>query len=270
MFSIIGILSFLAGFYLGDEMHLGYLLFKSSGGPLTIFPIAVIIYAVLLSIGLYISKERSLGFVLKVFGISFLFFFLAFYGIMACGAHEHYYAKYISVRTLSAPSDHLNLTEEELDKYPSLKEAIEQAEENNIGVVNLHPNEWKHIETSLGRAWLHTIKIGDEHYRIEFLCSLASQKLPEVPTDYVNVTEEELERHSILKRGKELADKFTDKGQPFKMSISLDNLLRIEDFLDEKALRTIEFGGEHYEFELISNLRVQKYYVNISEEGLEG
>ena len=34
MFSVIGILSFFAGFYLGDEMHLGYTIFKSSGGPL--------------------------------------------------------------------------------------------------------------------------------------------------------------------------------------------------------------------------------------------
>jgi len=269
MFSVIGILSFFAGFYVGDEMHLGYLIFKSSGGPLTIFPFALIIYTLLFLVGLHISRERSLGFVLKVFGISFLFFFLAFYGLMAYGAHEHYYAKAISVHKLSAPSDYLNLTEEELEKYPSLKEAIEQAEENNIGVVNLHPNEWQRIETSLGRAWLHTIKIGDEYYKIQFRCSLASQKLPEVPTDYVNVTEEELERHSILKKGMELADKFADRGKPFKMSLSLDNWLRIEDFLDKKGLRTFEIGGEYYEFELISNLIIQKYYANITKEELE-
>ncbi|GEM_PF-6498533 len=82
MFSVIGILSFFAGFYLGDEMHLGYVIFKASGGPLAIFPFALIIYALLFFLGLYISRERSLGFGLKVFGISFLFFFLAFYGIM--------------------------------------------------------------------------------------------------------------------------------------------------------------------------------------------
>ena len=269
MFSVIGILSFFAGFYLGDEMHLGYLIFKSSGGPLTIFPFALIIYALLFLVGLHISRERSLGFVLKVFGISFLFFFLAFYGLMAYGAHEHYYAKYISVDKLSAPSDYLNLTEEELEKYPSLKEAIEQAEKNEMGVVRLHPNEWQRIETSLGRAWLHTIKIGDEYYKIEFHCSLASKKLPEVPERYASVTEEDLEECSILKRGKELADKFADRGKPFKMSISLDEWLGIEDFLDKKGLRTIVFGREYYEFELISNLIVQKYYANITKEELE-
>ena len=270
MFSVIGILSFFAGFYLGDEMHLGYLIFKSSGGPLTIFPLALIIYALLFLVGLYISRERSLGFVLKAFGISFLFFFLAFYGLMAYGAHEHYYAKYISVDKLSgAPSDYLNLTEEELEKYPSLKDAIEQAEKNKMGVVSLHPNEWQRIETSLGRAWLHTIKIGDEYYKIEFHCRLASKELPEVPERYASVTEEDLEEYSILKREKELADKFADRGKPFKMSISLDEWLGIEDFLDKKGLRTFEIGGEYYEFELISNLIVQKYYANITKEELE-
>jgi hypothetical protein len=72
MFSAIGILSFLAGFYLGDEMQFGYLIFKASGGPLVIFSFALTIYALLIFVGLYISKERSLGFGLKTFGISFL------------------------------------------------------------------------------------------------------------------------------------------------------------------------------------------------------
>lgn len=269
MFSVIGILSLFAGFYLGDEMHLGYVIFKATGGPLTIFPFALIIYALLFSIGLYISRERSPGFVLKVFGISFLFLFLTFYGIMAYGAHEHYYAKAISVHKLSgAPSDCLNLTAEELERNPPLKEAILQAEENNIGVVSLYPKKWQRIEASLSRGALHAIKIGDEYYKIQFRCSLASQKLHEVPRGYVTVTNEELDDYPILKRGKELADKFADRGKPFEMSISLDEWLRIEDFLDKKGLRTIEISGEYYEFELISNLIVQKYYVNITEEEL--
>lgn len=145
MFSTIGVLSFFVGFYLGDVMQLGYLIFKSSGGPLTIFPLALIIYALLFIVGLYISRERSLGFVLKVFGISFLFFFLAFHGLMAYGAHEHYYAKAISIHKLSgAPSDYLNLTEKELEEYPSLKEVIELANksENGRAYLKVHPDEW--------------------------------------------------------------------------------------------------------------------------------
>lgn len=270
MFSVIGILSFFAGFYLGDEMQLGHIIFKSSGGLLTIFPFALIIYTLLFLLGLYISRERSLGFVLKVFGISFLFFFLAFYGIMAYGAHEHYYAKYISVHKLSgAPSDCLNLTDEDLEKYPSLKEAIVQVEKNKMGVVSLHPKEWQRIVTSLSQRGLKAVKIGDEYYKIEFDCGLGTQKLPEAPIGYINMTEEELKEYPILKKGMELADKFADRDKPFKMPLSLDKWLRIEDFFDKNGSRNVEFEGEYYEFKLISNLRAQKYYANITKEKLE-
>lgn len=269
MFSIIGFLSFFAGFYLGDEMHLGYLIFKIGGGPLAIFPFVLIIYGLLFFLGLYILRERSVGFVLKVFGISFIFLFLAFYGIMGYGAHEHYNTKYMSVERLSLPGDYLNLTEGELEKYPPLKGAIDEVGENKMGVVSLHPNEWQHIETSLIQGALHTIKISDEYYKIKFICRLASQKLHEIPGECVNVTKEESDEYSILKKGIELADKFADNGQPFEMSISLDEWLRIEDFLDKKGSKTIEFGGEYYKFKLISDLRVQKYYATITEEELE-
>jgi len=173
MFSVIGILSFFAGFYLGDEMHLGYTIFKSSGGPLTIFPFALIIYTLLFLVGLHISRERSLGFILKVFGISFLFFFLTFYGLMAYGAHEHYYAKYISVDKLSAPSDYLNLTEEELEKYPSLKEAIELANksENGRARLKVHPDEWERIGNFLSEKGSHNIKVGNEYYGVGLICA---------------------------------------------------------------------------------------------------
>ena len=174
MFSVIGILSFFAGFYLGDEMHLGYIIFKSSGGPLTIFPFALIIYALLFLVGLHISRERSLGFVLKVFGISFLFFFLAFYGLMAYGAHEHYYAKYISVHKLSgAPSDCLNLTEEDLERYPTLKKAIELANksENGRAGLKVHPDEWGRIRAFISEKGSYNIRLGEEYYGVGFICA---------------------------------------------------------------------------------------------------
>jgi len=269
VFSVIGLLSFFGGLCLGEGVHLGYLLFKASGGPLAIFPFALMIYALLFSLGLYLSKERSPGFVLKAFGISLLFLFLAFYGFMAYGAHEHYYAKHISVHKVSAPSDYLNLTVEELEQYPALKEAIVQADEKKMGVVNVHPEEWKRIGTSLGRAWLQTIKIGDEYYKLEFLCRLTSKKLPEVPKEYVSVTEEEFEGYSILKKAKERANKFVDEEGHSRMSISINEWLQLEDFFDQKGEKTIEIGREYYEFELISELRVQKYYATLTEEELD-
>ena len=272
MFSIIGILSFFAGFYIGDEMHLGYLVFKVTGGPFTVFPFALAIFAILFSLGVYISKEYSLGFVLKVFGISFLFFVLAFFSIMAYSAHEHYNAKYISVDKLSGePEDCLNLTEMELEKYPFLKEAILLTEKNETSLISLHPKEWQQMVTSLNQENLHTINISYEYYSVKFLCSLTSWKLSEVPEEYATITENELTEFSLIKKAKELSNKYADEGkeQPFRMSLSFDKWLRIEDFFDQKGLRTIEFEGEYFEFGLTSDLRIQKYYVNITEEELE-
>ncbi len=173
IFSIIGILSLLAGFYLGDEMHLGYVIFKATGGLLTIFPFALIIYALLFSIGLYISREHSLGFGLKVFGISFLFLFLAFHGIMAYGAHEHYYAKAISVHKLNTPSEYANITKEELEEYPALKKAIESANrsENSRATLKVHPDEWGRNRAFLSEKGSYNIKVGDEYYEVGFICA---------------------------------------------------------------------------------------------------
>ena len=99
-FFVIGILSFFAGFYLGDEMHLGYL-------------------------------------------------------------------------KLSAPGDYLNLTEEELEKYPSLKEAIELANksENGRTYLKVHPDEWGRIGNFLSEKGSHNIKIGEECYVVGFICA---------------------------------------------------------------------------------------------------
>lgn len=99
-------------------------------------------------------------------------------------------------------------------------------------------------------------------------CSLSSQKLPVVPKENVNITEEELVEYPLLKKGKKLADKHLDEGRPSKMSISAVDWLRIEDFFDKKGLRTIEFEGIYYEFELKSNLRVKKCFIEITEEEL--
>lgn len=165
MFSLIGALSFMAGFYLGDEMQLGYLIFKATGGPSTIFPFALIIYALLFFLGLYISKEHSLGFGLKAFGISFLFFFLAFYGIMAYGAHDHYYAKAISIEKFEVPKEYVNVSEEELDEYPALKKAIEDARksEDSRATLKVHPEEWERIRAFLTEKGSYNIKVGDEY-----------------------------------------------------------------------------------------------------------
>jgi hypothetical protein len=245
MFSVIGILSFFAGFYLGDEMHLGYLIFKATGGLLAIFPFALTIYAVLFFLGLYISREHSLGFGLKVFGLSFLFFFLAFYGLMAYGAHEHYYAKYISVEKFGAPKEYLNIAEEELEKYPFLKEAIEVAYKNKSSKINLHPEKWLQLEASLGIKDGKTIKIGEEYYKVHLLSGLIVQKYEILPSEYVNITKEELEEYQALKKAIEDANKSEDGRAGLK--VHPDEWGRIQAFLTEKGSYNIKVGDEYYE-----------------------
>lgn len=272
MFSIIGIFSFFAGFYVGDVMQLGYLVFKIGGGPFAIFPFALAIFAILFSLGVYISKEYSIGFVLKVFGISFLFFILAYFSIFAYSAHGHYYAKYIGVDKLSGePENCLNLTETELEKYPSLKDAILLAGKNEKSVTNLRPEEWQQIVTSLNQENLHTINISNEYYSVKFSCRLTSRKLSEVPEEYATITEKELTDFPLIKKAKELSNKYSNWGneQPFRMSITFDTWLQIEDFFNQKGLKTIEFEGEYFEFGLTSDLIIKKYYVNITDEELE-
>jgi len=173
MFSLVGVLSFFGGLCLGEGMHLGYLIFGASGGPATLFPFALIIYALLFFLGLYLSKERSRGFVLKAFGISFLFLFLAFQSFMAYGAYEHYSAKYISVRTVTAPDDYVIVTEEDLNDYPSLKKAIEDAKSSEEGqaVLKVHPDEWERISDFLSEKGSHNIRVGDEYYEVGFMCA---------------------------------------------------------------------------------------------------
>ncbi len=168
VFSVIGLLSFFGGLCLGEGLHLGYVILKASGGPLTIFPFALIIYALLFSIGLYLSKEQSLGFVLKAFGISFIFIFLAFFGLMAYGAHQHYYAKYISVDKVSAQSDYVIITEEELAEFSALKEAIAAANKSeDCGtIVQVPPDEWERTRHFIGSD---NIKVVDEYYEVGFM-----------------------------------------------------------------------------------------------------
>jgi hypothetical protein len=276
-FSMIGIFSFFGGFYLGDEMQLGYLIFKATGGPSTIFPFALIIYALLFFLGLYISKEHSLGFGLKAFGISFLFFFLAFYGIMAYGAHEHYYAKAISIEKFGVPKEYVNIAEEELERYPFLKEAIELAYTNESSKIHLHPEKWLQLEAFLGIKDGKTIKIGEEYYKVHFLSGLAFQKLGETPNDYVTITGEDLENYPALKRALEYTDEGINNVIEGLIIVGLnpDEWLQVENYLNKKPSGTIKTEAGYYEIELISDLMVQKYEIlptectNITKEELD-
>jgi len=64
---------------------------------------------ILFAAGLIVSKERSFGFILKTFAISFAALFLISAVFFVWSALEHYYAKYIDAGKLQTPPDELSL-----------------------------------------------------------------------------------------------------------------------------------------------------------------
>ena len=131
LFLAIGILSFLIGeLWREDIFHIGV------DGTGEIY-FTLLVYAVFFTTGLIISKERTIGFIIKAFTISFIVLFLAFSGFFVWGAHEHYYAKSIDAHRLqTAPDEFVILTEEELNEYPALKEAIISQKHVKVHLMN--------------------------------------------------------------------------------------------------------------------------------------
>ena len=159
LFLAIGILSFLIGeLWREDIFHIGV------DGPGEIY-FTLLVYAVLFTAGLIISKERTIGFIVKAFTISFIVLFLAFSGFFVWGAHEHYYAKYIDANRLqTAPDEFVILTAEELNEYPALKETIMSQKP-----VKVHPDEWGRIDDFLDQKGSRDIKVNEEYYSIMFM-----------------------------------------------------------------------------------------------------
>lgn len=162
LFLAIGILSFFIGEFIrriiSEFFHIGL------DGPQQVYFI-FLIYAILFAAGLIISKELSFGFAIKAFTISFIVLFLIFAGFFAWGAHEHYYAKYIDAHRLqTAPDEFVIITEEELNEYPALKEAIMSQKP-----VKVHPDEWRRTDDFLDQKGSRVIKMNEEYYGIGFM-----------------------------------------------------------------------------------------------------
>lgn len=163
LFFLIGVLSFLIGFFVGEG-------FLELAGIFEILFI-LLVFFILFGTGLYISKQRSLGFAFKAFTISFIALFLIFAAVFTWSAHEHYYAKSIHVRKLhDKPSEYVNITEEELNEYPALKKAIKECAEFNKDScwINVHPDEWMRTIDFINEKGSDIIKVGNEYYEIRF------------------------------------------------------------------------------------------------------
>lgn len=164
LFLAVGILSFyITGFLIGslsDTYGFGIHGFEAVS-------VMLVIYAVLLAAGLIVSKERSRGFVAKAFAVSFAAMFLISIAFFAWGAYNHINSKAISADLLQSAPDDFNfvvLTEEELNEYPAIREAITSQQ-----FVEVKPDEWQRSFDFLSEKGSYTVKFGDEYYDIGFI-----------------------------------------------------------------------------------------------------
>ena len=162
LFLAVGILSFyITGFLIGslsDTYGFGIHGFEA-------IPFMLFIYVVLLAAGLIVSKERSRGFIAKAFAISFAAMFLISIAFFAWGAYNHINSTAIDADLLqTVPDEFVVLTEEELNEYSALREAITSQQ-----FVEVKPNEWQRSFNFLSEKGSYTVKFGDEYYDIGFI-----------------------------------------------------------------------------------------------------
>ena len=170
LFLAVGILAFyMSGFLLGvfsDTYGIGIHGFEAVSFML-------FIYAVLLAAGLVVSKERSLGFVAKAFAISFATMFLISIAFFALSAYNETTnnniddERHIDAYLLqTAPGEFVILTEQELNEYLAIREAITSQQP-----VEVDSDEWERTYNFLGEKGSYTVKYGDEYYDIGFMIS---------------------------------------------------------------------------------------------------
>ncbi|MFZ3060340.1 MAG: hypothetical protein WA102_11480 [Candidatus Methanoperedens sp.] len=163
-FLVIGILSFyISGFLLG-------ILSETYGigihGPEAV-SFMLFTYVILLAASLIVSKERSFGFILKAFALSFAAMFLISVAFFAWGAYEEVNDKWINAHRLqAAPDKFVIITDEELNQYPALKEAIKSQSD-----VKVKPDEWKRTDDYLDQKGSRVIKVNEVYYEIGFVTS---------------------------------------------------------------------------------------------------
>ncbi|MDO9517339.1 MAG: hypothetical protein Q7J10_04730 [Methanosarcinaceae archaeon] len=156
MFFAIGIISFYLSGYILRGIH----------PPQSIY-LMLLVYWILFGIGILVCKERSRGFVAKAFAISFAAMFLISIAFFAWGAYNHINSKAIGADLLQSAPDDLNfvvLTEEELNEYPAIREAITSQQ-----FVEVKPDEWQRSKDFLSEKSSHTVKFGDRYYDIGFI-----------------------------------------------------------------------------------------------------
>ncbi|MDF1557830.1 MAG: hypothetical protein P1P80_06590 [ANME-2 cluster archaeon] len=162
LFVGIGILAFFIGdFSQGVINNFSAVAIHGPGEMLLI----ILIYVILFIAGLIISKERSLTFGLKAFSISFITIMLVFSGFFIWSAYSHYNEKYIDAHKLqTVPDEFVVLTEEEMEKYPELQNAIVSQKS-----IKVKPDKFYAIDDFLDEKGSRNVKMFGDYYEIGFI-----------------------------------------------------------------------------------------------------
>ncbi|MDW7732138.1 MAG: hypothetical protein SCH66_06880 [Methanolobus sp.] len=153
------LLFFLTGiftFYLS-----GYIL-RGIDPPKSIY-LMFLVFIVLTGTGIFATGEKSGMFIAKAFAISFAALIIISVLFFAMSAFSHMYSKTIDASPLQEkPDDFVVVTEEELNKYPALKKAIETQ-----SYAGASSGEWERtIEFLNGTS---AVQYKDKYYGIGFL-----------------------------------------------------------------------------------------------------
>jgi hypothetical protein len=130
--------------------------------PLGSFFLILILFA----IGSIIFKNnRHMKFALTAFTISFATIFLIFGVTFALAGYNHNNSTWISADLLqTAPDEFVVLTEQDLNEYPAIRDAI-----TNHGEVKVKSDEWERIRNFLEEKGSYAVKFGDEYYKVGFM-----------------------------------------------------------------------------------------------------
>ena len=159
--------------YYGTEKYSFTFVFVTLAASIIIFLIGYIVplgafflLLILFAIGSIIFKnDRHKKFALTAFTISFATIFLIFGAILALGAYSHMNAKWIGADLLqTAPDEFFVLTEQDLDEYPAIRNAI-----TNQGTGKVNYDEYMRTKNLLDEKGSHVVKFGDEYYEILFI-----------------------------------------------------------------------------------------------------
>jgi len=234
--------------------------------------IALVLVLMLLITVVPLRAETT--YILRAFAISCVAFLLAFGAILAWGAYEHYNAKYIEVKKLGYPDKFVNLTEKEIESYPVLKEAIEEAREQSWVEVRISPD--KYFELKNVFSGFEYIRVGEEYYRIHMIKLVGIRKLSYTPLNYVEVTEEELSQYPSLKKVIDTMGSVSGhniEGTYF-VNTSREEFYRIKEFIESLGTDVIAHKGKYFEVSTDCKVHLKKIqyppssYASVSEAEL--